>query len=41
MQQREVCSSNNVAMSCVPKVPDFIRTMDEVVRLAEENNKNV
>nr|POE57307.1 hypothetical protein CFP56_35165 [Quercus suber] len=30
LQQREVCSSNTVAMSCVPKVPEFLRTVDEV-----------
>ncbi|KAL0008791.1 hypothetical protein SO802_010293 [Lithocarpus litseifolius] len=36
LQQREVCSSNTVAMSCVAKVPDLRRTMDEVVRPNEE-----
>ena len=36
MQQREVCSSNTVAMSCVAKVPDLRRTMYEVVRMIEE-----
>nr|POF07948.1 putative inactive receptor kinase [Quercus suber] len=36
LQQREVCSSNTVAMSCVAKVPDLRRTMDEVVRMIEK-----
>ena len=36
MQQREVCSSNTIAMSCVAKVSDLRRTMYEVVRMIEE-----